>query len=304
MAIPMQNGEVVDPELDQETVQETQSAGPEVEYVFGEPPPGPELPPELAGKSTQDVLMVLQDQNRQLQERIAAQATAQDPTKAIIEGFGALREHLAPPRATPQMASAVPQGMPQRDPEEVRRKRNELIQADPAAAFQTILQEEISPIFGALIDSNQRLSRQLMLSNPTNRELYDRYGDEIEKEVAVLPPAQRLQNVEKLYDNAAATVRGRHATELTQAEVDRRVAEELEKRGIKVTGASPVPKPAPKAYVDTSQRPPADGGGAPPQPRKVYAPAGLKAWAFQMGLSEEKAIERWQEGLTPFNTSR
>ncbi len=290
--MPDDLGTVVEPTV------EPQAAAPEPlepEIVFGAPPEGPELPPELAGKSMQDVLLVLQQQNKDLEKRYADLQGAKDPTKTLLEGFEALKGALVQPRPQPQMASAIPQGGPPRDPEEVRKRRNEAIAADPAQGVTTLLQEEFGPALGAMIDAQQRLARQLLLVNPENKVLYDRYGAEIEDEIRLLPAAARLQNIDKLYESAAATIRGRHWQELIETEKAKWAG-----GGGAPPAAPPSPPKAPASYVDTSQRPPAAPPGSLSQRPRVYAPAGLKEWAHNVGVEDSKAFEMWQEGRTPF----
>ena len=112
----------------------------------------------------------------------------------------------------PTLAQALPPdpALAQTDPEEWRRQ----FDAYNRATTQAILREAASEYSRPLMESQAQTARELSRRDGKNTDIWERYGHEIDREMAKAPMGQRTQaNYSMLCD----MVRGRHFDELVGA---------------------------------------------------------------------------------------
>jgi hypothetical protein len=109
-----------------------------------------------------------------------------------------------------------------------------------------------------VLQDNALMAKRILLKGDDERPHFKQYKDEIETEVAKLPPEARVTPGvwERAYDGVAL----RHQSDIVGDMVAQRVKEELAKRGITDEGDEP-----PVRRVVTTPRPKlsTQGGGAP-----------------------------------------
>lgn len=112
-------------------------------------------------------------------------------------------------------------------------------------AYQTAPKRQEDPSSNPLVKATAKQIERTVKSE--FKELTESYGDEVEAEIKKLGPVDRLD--EDKVRESIQRVQARHATDLVQAEVDRRVREELDKqRGL---APSNVPNPSLGESQDT-----------------------------------------------------
>lgn len=200
-------------------------------------------PPELAGKTKQDLF----GQLKSLQEELNSAKAANDPVRALGTSLQeALRSREPPVQQVPQA--------PMESPEQRRSRLNALWLEDPVKASEEMAKEQLRPLVDMMLSSTTALSKDLALSDPGQKTIYDRYTDEVEREVSVMNPVEKAQNP-RVYQAAIQRVRARHTDDLVSTMVEEAVQKKLKELGI---DPAKMTKPAvysPAGQPRTAQKP-------------------------------------------------
>jgi len=209
----------------------------EVEVVEGEPEPEPE-PDKVDGAS--DLL-----------ERLV----------------GVLESRPAPEAAKPEVPKRAE--LPQVDLVEMKKKFNEKLHEtdDPSALIDEYAQAILGNTLAAQSREIQELKKDRLQTDPINKLVFDKWGDEVETVVANLPVAQ--QNHPDAYKYAVERVRNDHFTEILDAQVEERT----------------VAKTRPGATTSLGQQQVAATTSATRKTKKVYASPRDKAEAKRHGIA-------------------
>lgn len=236
-------------------------------------------PPELAGKSREELAAQL----RGFEEQLKAERERNDPVKAL---GASLQEVLS--RSQNVQPIVQPQYVPPQEPRESAEQRkarlNNLWLEDPARATDEIKKEvqseAIRPLVDLLIQQGVTMSKEMMLMNSDQKAVYDKYGEEVEREVQAMSPFEKAQNP-RIYQTALERVRSRHTTDIIQEQVAAQVAATLKSMGIE-PGVPPKAQPA------------------------VFSPAGQpRAAAPAAGGKRQVVVPKWvvdeadRQGLDP-----
>jgi len=234
-SVPTFGGRTIDPYDDMDAVVE----GSEEAEALAQ---GQE-PPELAGKTKEDLF----GQLKSLQDELAQSKAANDPVRALGTS---LQEALKAREPYPQQQQA-PQNQ---ETAEARKARlNNLWLEDPVRAAEEMNREQLRPIVDMMLSSTTALSKDLALSDPGQKGVYERYTDEVEREVAGMNPIEKAQNP-RVYQAAIQRVRARHTDDLVATMVEEAVQKRLQELGIDPKGARPAVY-SPAGQPRTAQRP-------------------------------------------------
>ncbi len=243
--------------------------------------------PELAGKSRAEIMAELQ----KAQEAITAEKARADPVAALTETLSKMLPQQAKPAPAPLGYTVVPQVGPAANPyanetpEQRKARINDLWLSDPEAAARATYSEQQNQL-AALVATNQaQMSREILLANPETKKLYDRFSDEIETEVAKMPPVERFQNP-RMYQTALERVKYRHQDEFIAETLEAKVEEAVNARLAAMGLGAPGKAAAPTA---PAQRPTYSGvagpGQRPPQARStIVIPAWVQEEADRKGV--------------------
>lgn len=194
----------------------------------------PQEPPELQGKTREELLKELQTQKGDLESARAAN----DPVRALGQTFQELLKRQQPVAGPVQYA---PQ-QPQETPEQRRERLNKLWLEDPVRAAEVMSMEQQRPIVDMMISNQTALSKDLAVADPEQKRVYDRWSEEVEREVQAMSPIEKAQNP-RVYQTAIARVRSRHTDDIVQDLVEAAVAKKLSEMGLS-PGSQPAGRPA------------------------------------------------------------
>jgi len=165
---------------------------------------------------------------------------------------------------------------------------NNLWLENPSKAFQEQSILQVKPIVDLLFQQGAVLSRELLLRDPEQKKLYDKYKDEVESEVQKIPPQERATEP-RVYQVALERVKAKHMDDVFEEKVKAAVEERLKELGL-----GPKSEKGPATFNPTKppQLPPQ--GGAP----KKVIPRSIVEEAHRIGLDPEFLYEhRKEQGL-------
>lgn len=219
-------------------------------YIEGEEPEGvvdddPESPiSDVRGKSREELLEVLAAERAKLK----AASDASQPVSALQQTMAQMLEGLKPPKQEVQLGyRAVPQQAPRMSDAEFETYVNNLMLENPHKAQQEMMARSMEPILQTFASNQAQLSRELVLTNPATKAVYDKYGSEVEQVVAQTPVQTRLTNP-RVYQEAIDTVKARHMEEYMAEGMEAKLAQMLEER-LKSLGIDPTKTSQPAAYA-------------------------------------------------------
>lgn len=194
----------------------------------------------------------IEEELRVAREELAAVKETSNPVAALQQTMERFVTQTAP--AKPARRDGATAGFTQQtnrlSDEEFQKRYNQKILEDPYAAQMELQSRTMEPVLQTVAANQAQVSRELLLTNESNRKFYDKYSDEIEDAVAAVPIVERLKNP-KIYQTALAQVKAAHSDEITSeavsAQVEALVAKKLEEMGIK-TGEMP-PKKTQSTFV-------------------------------------------------------
>lgn len=117
---------------------------------------------------------------------------------------------------------------PVKSEDELLAEINNKFLENPGRTAKELLKTELRPIVDLMIQNQTYLSRELALSNPEMKKIYDKWKDEVEDMVQKMHPVEKAQNP-KVYQTVIEQVKARHADEYVEEEIERRVQERLQK---------------------------------------------------------------------------
>ena len=251
---------VVDPNVDNQGIDRTEippinwESMPEEDYDIqvGEIEEG-EVEP---GQSQEDLIAEVS----KLKEDLTTMATKADSNKALQEAVLSLGQNLQQPQTVIQQQQA-----PIETEEEFKKKVNEgQYEGNLYDLMEEFQKRKIGPEVQSILQSNLYHSKRDVELDPKMGLVFKKYQNEIETEVAKLPPAQTLK-VPDIYKKVTELVASRHMDEIMNETVEARVMEEvtkqLEKHGITGTG-QPASLKAPNWSENSTNRPaPLKDGG-------------------------------------------
>jgi len=200
------------------------------------------LDPSLATADKTALLAKLQEMQRTNQEL----SGRVDPVTAMQTTLQQTLAPFAPKAADPIDGSkwVAPQSpqVPYESQEQFQKRMSDKFLMDPVGAQQELLDRQLGPLVGTFLQNQAQTSRELLRLNPKTAKIYEKYSNEIEREVSMIPPNQRLQNP-NIYQQAAEIVRGRHLSEEVNEsvaeQVKLQVAEQLKAMGLDPSGVKP-----------------------------------------------------------------
>lgn len=239
-------------------------------------------PPELAGKTKEDLF----GQLKSLQEELTASKAANDPVRALGTSLQeALRSREPPVQMAPQV--------PQESPEQRRSRLNALWLEDPIKASEEMAKEQLRPLVDMMLSSTTALSKDLALTDPGQKTIYDRYTDEVEREVSIMNPVEKAQNP-RVYQAAIQRVRARHTDDLVSTMVEEAVQKRLRELGIDTNKLNKPAVYSPAGQPRTAQKP-TQGRQTVVIPRWVVQDAdrqGLDPKFYYQHLKESGRLDR------------
>lgn len=128
---------------------------------------------------------------------------------------------------------------PQKSEDELLSEINNKFLENPGKTAKELLKTELRPIVDLMIQNQTYLSKELALTNPELRKVYDKWKDEVEDYVQKMHPVEKAQNP-RVYQTAIERIKAQHAEEILEEEIERRVQERL----AKLTEERKVAKPA------------------------------------------------------------
>jgi len=220
-----------------------------------------DVPDNLKGKSKDEILQALIEERKKL-----AGSPQLEPVSELTNTMKEMLSKLAPPKQEVKPGySVTPQ--PQLSPEaqlpdqEFSKYIANLMLEDPVKAQQLVLERQMAPLLTTVASSQTQLSRELALSNPSYKKIYDKYSNEIEEIVSAVPVQSRLQNP-KIYHQAIELVKARHVDEVVNEELETKLQAMLEEKlkELGISSGQKVQQPA-QGYVPptTATRPASEG---------------------------------------------
>jgi len=188
----------------------------ETVYVTSEEEiPKPETPPEEEPNA-------IRAQNQELQAKLAQLEEEANIARRLESGIEGLGKTMRP---APQQPAPVQQ---QGESDEAFRKRlNEHLYDDPASMLDEYQDRKMRPLLAQFITNNLATSRKMLQLDPEKKENYMTYKDEIEAEVARIPPYEKLQNPD-IYEQAYERVLARNINTIIEQRVQKAIKEQLE----------------------------------------------------------------------------
>jgi len=119
----------------------------------------------------------------------------------------------------------------QETPEERNVRLQGMFITDPVKATQEVTKEAQLAMAQTIIDSNQKLSKEVVMSNPDSAKLYGKWKDEVEQTVRSMTPQEKFQNP-LIYQTALERVKASHSSELLQEQIQAGVEQALRNMGI------------------------------------------------------------------------
>jgi hypothetical protein len=260
------------------------------------------VPPDLASKSREELLAEIA-----ARQRAAAQdASKVDPIGALTSQFGQFLQQSRPAEAPVEgwKAQSVPSAVPT-DPmalAEYRKKLNDKFLDDPVGAQQEVLNATLTPFLQQLAQNQALQSRELAMIHPETKDIFSRYGREVEQEVSMMPVQEKLQNP-RVYQVAIERVKARHLSDLVaeqaKTQVDTLLAARLQELGLDpaiLQGQKPAAAPTgqPTLANPVGNRP------VTPQSKTTIrlTPAqrvAVEREALAKGVSIEAVASRWRD---------
>lgn len=234
---------------------------------------------ELSGKTKEDLYAQL----KALQNELSTAKSAVDPVRAMT---ATLKESLGR-----QQQPAPFQFQPPQESVEARRTRlNNKWLEDPVGASEEMQREQMRPLVDLMLSNQAALSKDLALSDPAQRTTYDKWGSEVEAEVAGMSPVDKAQNP-RVYQTAIARVRGRHTDDVVADMVEAAVQKRLSELGIDPNGAKNGARPA--VYSPAGQQRSVSPGG--PARKTVVVPRWVVQEADRQGLDPKFYYQHLKE---------
>jgi hypothetical protein len=230
-----------------------------------------DVPDNLKGKSRDEILQALLEERKKL-----AGEQKPEPVSELTSTMREMLSKLAPPKQEVQPGySLTPQTPLSREaqlPEqEFSKYIANLMLEDPVRAQQLVMERQMAPLLTTVASSQAQLSRELALSNPAYKKVYDKYSNEVEQMVAAVPVQTRLQNP-KIYHQAIELVKARHVDEVVNEELESKLQSMLEEK-LKEYGISP--------------------GAKPQQPSQGYVPPSTAARPASEGQKRTVVVPKW-----------
>jgi hypothetical protein len=201
---------------------------------------------EGGGGPSKDELQKMYDELKAKHEGVAAQA---DQTSALKGSFDALGKQLGEIVSRPMPMPAPVQQKPTESWADFRARIDKDIIDKPSDILVEFAERYISPATEALAASQLKLSKRLAVLSidSDERELFKRYGDEIEGVVMRMSPQERVQD-DECYLRAFNFVKANHLNELIEAKLA------AERAKIGASAQQSAAATAPRAPVGTLER--------------------------------------------------
>lgn len=182
-----------------------------------------ETPPE-ALYSDEEVEVFVDDENspdvsetqrlyEDLKKRSEALESQVDPVKALRESVLALGSTLTPKPAAPDVT--VKPSTNGVDWKAYREKFNTAVYEDPFSQTLDLVMKVTEALNAQNTNTALALSKKITEANPATAAQYRRWANEVEEEVAKMPPQLRASNP-NVYEDALRIVQSRHFEELVQ----------------------------------------------------------------------------------------
>jgi len=200
-----------------------------------------------------DAQKKLMDELKQKQAELEAAKQQNDPVAAMSKGIEALGQRLAPQQA-PDVRLPGPG---QLDVKKLREDVNAKFYDDPFATITELMQIVQQGNGTQQANTNLMYSKRLLQVDPSTRDLYKRFENEVEVEVSRMSIQERMNNP-AVYDEALTRVKARHMEEL----MDERVKAEIAKLQQPANGQQQQQKQTrPATYAEQGGARPSIGSG-------------------------------------------
>lgn len=263
---------------------------------------GGDEPEDVRGKTREQLAADLLANKAALEaERARGQFTPDSLANALKGAF----PQQAPQTPAPSVEGyRIPrnqvQGRMQGETEEAyqRRLEQEFI-GSPIKGVDSRIQAALEPVLATLGENQLKLGRRLALSDPEGKDVYARFGTEVEQYVANLPPAQKIMDSE-VYQKAISAVKAAHSDVFVNEEVSKKVAEalkvELEKLGFTPETLAEAQKKAAAAKKPAVQTPASPDGQRPAGAARtiVKVPAWYAREQAAKGLEPAQIALAWK----------
>lgn len=205
-------------------------------------------PPWATGKDRETLIREMDELYSALPYLSPDQSQPAQPAQPAAAPSGYDYGAYAQPAATPQPAAAQPSAALPPDPS--------LAQTDPErwqrefdAYNRRIVSESIAASAGQysrpLLAQQAQTARELSRRDPRSAPIWERYGHEIDREMAKAPLEQRTKSA---YDMVVDMIRGRHFDELSSAQAAQRSATPTASANVEGEPQPPEPKPLDKFW--------------------------------------------------------
>lgn len=166
-----------------------------------------EEPPEIAGKSREDLLAELKAKDEAYAKEKAALEGKVDPIAALQSSFAALGERLEK-SARPQVAPMPVVQQPTETPEQFAERIRTALLENPVGAIAEVGEKLYGPRIAQQAATISSLTKQLLMQQPEKKVIFERYGHEIEA-LAVTAPGNP-----NAFFEATEIIASRHMSEI------------------------------------------------------------------------------------------
>ena len=185
----------------------------DIEIVVGEEEdPDADLPDEYKTVSKAEIVARL----KKAEEQVSTGAANASISQAIHDG-------LSKVQPAPVVIQQPQQQQRAETLDDIRKQYEEGFQTDPAGTVLKLIAEKVMPVIDLKMSGVRVVQRQQLAEGAATRANWAKYGAEIDKEVAALPP--NLQAQPDAYKRAYDGVILRHIEEITDALVAKKLAE-------------------------------------------------------------------------------
>jgi hypothetical protein len=234
---------------------------------------------------------------RKAREELAAVKDTASPVAALQQTMERFVNQTAPAKPVRKdgATAGINQNVQRMSDEEFQKRFNQKMLEDPYVAQMELQSRTMEPVLQTFAVNQAQVSRELLLSNESNKKFYDRYSDEIEDAVAAVPIVERLKNP-KIYQTALAQVKAAHsdeiASEAVSAQVEALLAKKLEELGIK-PGEMP-PKKTQGTFVAPTSIASRPSTSASTATRQIVVPKWIAEEARIKGIDKGFLYERYR----------
>jgi len=221
-----------------------------------------------------------------MQEQMQNAQQRGDEVSALREGIGELAKSMKSAPSERDLQGQQSQ-QPQESEDEYRKKFNENFYDDPYSYMQDFTMKKLGPEFNRILSTQEKMFRKEIQRDPSRKDTYSKYKDEIEEEYQQIPQYQRMTDPDAMA-KAHDRVVSRHIDDIVQQKVQEALQEQQgsgqqnqRRQGANRQSSQPL-------YAESSNTP-KPTGGQKRQPKRLSTREAR--WADNKGLPYDKALE-------------